>query len=195
VEAIIDMSSTAGRRRFNQSALPPAGQLELHVDSKILLELLQLGPKLEEMAEEAHEEYRRSGQANEYTDVDWEVLDDDFKESNRRQVLDIPVKLQQIGIGLVRSAEATNFAGFEDSEVEFLAPIEHMRWYHERLLAGWRYADIKEKDVARKLHPLLIPWDKLSEEKKELDRIAVRHIPKLLAIGGLKLVRLNPPVA
>jgi hypothetical protein len=42
------------------------------------------------------------------------------------------------------------------------------------MIAGWRYANIPEKDTAKKLHPLLLPYAQLPEAQKEKDRRPIR---------------------
>ena len=43
LEAIVDMSSLAGKPRYERSSLPPRRQLALHVDARRFLELVREG--------------------------------------------------------------------------------------------------------------------------------------------------------
>jgi len=52
--------------------------------------------------------------------------------------------------------------------------MEHKRWWAERSLGGWVYADTR--DNARKRHPLMRPYDDLTEDDKQKDRDNVMQI-------------------
>jgi hypothetical protein len=75
---------------------------------------------------------------------------------------------------------------FTRAEIEELAELEHERWMHERLAAGWARGP---RDDAARTHPSLVPWDELDEPEKEKDREVVRTIPELLASAGLTIAR------
>ena len=45
----------------------------------------------------------------------------------------------------------------------------------DRIRHGWTYAPVR--DNLRKLNPLLVPWDQLSEVEKEKDRDTIRNTP------------------
>ncbi|MEI7776697.1 MAG: RyR domain-containing protein [Verrucomicrobiota bacterium] len=113
----------------------------------------------------------------------WEHLPETLKEANRAQVADIPSKLRALGYeiapghGLPPSEIDMTAAQLED-----LAVREHDRWMRDRRRNGWTYAPIR--DNSRKHHPLLVPWEDLSDEAKELDRDAVRKVPVLLEKAG-----------
>jgi hypothetical protein len=48
-----------------------------------------------------------------------------------------------------------------------LSERNHNKWLHERMKAGWRYGPAR--DDALKTHPLMKPWNQLSEECKSID--------------------------
>ncbi len=68
-----------------------------------------------------------------------------------------------------------------------LARLEHARWCAERWVAGWVWA--KQKDIARRRTPYLVPWEELPPEIQEYDHEAVRRIPVFLAAADMKIVR------
>lgn len=76
---------------------------------------------------------------------------------------------------------------FDDKDLEDLSAFEHNDWWEERLGKGWVCGD--NKDEERKIHPSLVKWDELDKKDKDLDRDAVRNIPKLLDNIGLKIIR------
>jgi hypothetical protein len=69
--------------------------------------------------------------------------------------------------------------------VEPLAIAEHDRWMTEKQRSGWTYA--AKRDNEKLYHPLLVPYDDISEVEKEKDRVTVRNIPVLLAGAGYRV--------
>jgi len=71
---------------------------------------------------------------------------------------------------------------------ERLAEQIHDLWAKQRIKDGWQYG--VHRDDSRKFHPCLVPYDQLSDEEKEYDRVT--------ALGTLKTViklgyRVLPP--
>ena len=113
----------------------------------------------------------------------WDDLDESFRQSNRDAVAHIPAKLASAGIdpalwlglsGPPRlGAGSRLFANAEDCEK--LAELEHERWNTERRMDGWRSTTLASKDELRRLHPALVPYEALTDEVKEYDRVMVRE--------------------
>ena len=195
MEAIVDMSLLSAKRRFAQSALPSVDQLQLHVDAdrfmRLVLQDVVFNAAVEKMAVENHNRYRvslkKEGKSSP-TDVPWEKLPEDFRESNRNQARHIPDKLRAVGCGLWPGKKGEFFPiDFSDDEIEILARMEHERWMREKTATGWTYGDIR--DDAKKLHPDLVAWEELPESEKKKDRDAVREIPVRLADAGFEVYR------
>lgn len=126
----------------------------------------------------------------------WDELPETLRDSNRDQARDIGRKLAAVGYELVpRTDDDSPLFRFTNPEVEYLSRLEHERWCEERLRAGWRLGRIR--DVKRKLSPYLVAWESLTEEVRNLDRDAVRHIPALLALAGFTVRRaqLDGPIS
>jgi hypothetical protein len=71
---------------------------------------------------------------------------------------------------------------------ERLAENVHEVWAAQRIADGWRYGP--RRDDARKEHPGLAPYDRLSEAEKEYDRkTAFETLRTILALG----FRIEPP--
>jgi hypothetical protein len=200
MEAIIDMSTLAGRRRFTQEALPPSKQLEMHVNSEIFLKLMLRDvlykSAMECLAKEIHEQYRIDQQKNKNSDdlsmQPWEKLRDDLKNSNRKQAEEIPEKLRRIGFDFVPYLQKPEKPlRFSEEQIEFLAEMEHERWVDERNKEGWEFGS--PRDPEKKISPYLIPWSdpNLTEEVKEWDRNAVKKIPELLEKAGFEVYPLQ----
>ncbi|NOZ19839.1 MAG: Ryanodine receptor Ryr [Planctomycetes bacterium] len=197
IAAIIDMSMLAGRKSFEQAALPPAKQLELHVDADAFSQLVArdvlLGAAREKIARAIHEKYLRD-QKGKKSDDDpvmrpWNQLAEEYKESNRQQADQIPKKLRKIGCGFspVTGRDPVKIK-FTSEEVEVLSEMEHERYVSERRLAGWT---LGPRDDKKKTSPHLIPWDDLEDEVREWDRQAVRGIPEFMADAGFEIYRLH----
>ena len=122
----------------------------------------------------------------------WDDLPEALKESNRAQASHIGVMLKAFGCGIIPWADwdAESFE-FAPEEIELLAEMEHKRWVEERLRNDWTYAS-GTKNIEKKTSPYLVPWDELTEEVKEWDRVTVRGMPGFLARAEFQIVRLRP---
>ena len=103
-----------------------------------------------------------------------------IKESNLSNAVHIPTKLLSIGYRIrpVRKGYRATALQLNDSEVETMARVEHLRWSWEKRLNGWTYG--RTKDDRTKRHPDLVPYEELTEDEKEKDRELVRMIPAIL---------------
>ena len=147
---------------------------------------------IEELAEAAHELYLVEARARGETPQTnssirpWAELPEDLKDANRAQVADIPNKLRQLGYDL---APGHGLPASEikktDAQIEELSIREHDRWMKDRIRHGWTYAPVR--DNLRKLNPLLVPWDQLSEVEKEKDRDTIRNIPRLIETAKFRV--------
>lgn len=149
---------------------------------------------VERLARAIHEDYVRRRKADPTSAGDdpamrdWGELDESLKDSNRDQALDIERKLEAIGCKAVPRAEAAgSLSEFTDDDIEKLARLEHLRWAEQRRREGWRAGP--EREPAARRTPYLVPWGELPETVRDLDRDAVRAIPRLLAQSGLAVVR------
>jgi len=197
--AIIEMSMMAGRKTFEQAALPSPEQLKLHVDaemfSRLVVRDVLLGGAREVLAKAIHEKYRKDNKGkipeNSPSMVSWERLREDLKETNRQQADDIPEKMKAVGCDFVPvvNEKGIKLFRFMNDEIEIMAEMEHARWNKQKFLDGWSYGT--KKDPAKKTHPCLAEWKDLNEEDKEKDRAAVRGIPQLLKSAIFEIYRLK----
>jgi len=195
MQAIIDMSMVSNKRKFDQSSLPSQEQLELHVDAESFMRLVDQDVLFQStigtIAQEIHRQYLKllneMGEDNR-ANVPWEDLDDDLKESNKRQAEDIKAKLEEIDCWF-RPKETNNLFEFSREEILLLAEKEHNRWILEKKEKGWRYGKIR--DDLKKIHPDLVDWEHLPEESKRKDMNSIENIPKLLANVGFEIYRLE----
>lgn len=169
------------------------GLLDRTCDAELLL-----GGTYENLAHATHEEYVRvqeeEGQTPETNPamVPWDDLADNLKESNRAQASHIGVKLKEIDCTIVPWSDwdAESFE-FTAREIELLAEMEHKRWESERRRDDWTYAS-GPRNIEKRTSPYLVPWDELSGEVKEWDRVTIRGLPGFLARAEFQIVRLKP---
>ena len=200
MESILAMSTLTGKSTFERSSLPPEDQLELHVDARDFLALVQQieldGELLEKLASAAHEIFCEGLKTKGYrygpvsNDKDkthssllaYDQLPEDEKEQNRSNVRDIASKLSCVGY-IMRPARSNEQPfGFPGDALELLAQMEHERWMRQKQAAGWKYGS--KTDKAKKLHSAIREWKELPEAEKEKDRAMVRGIPAILARAG-----------
>ncbi|NLD97732.1 MAG: hypothetical protein GX635_11465 [Synergistaceae bacterium] len=121
---------------------------------------------------------------------------EEFKEATTmKEMLKIIGQLEQVFEivktmhDLIKAAakEAEQQSLLDDTELEYrLACANHNRWWAERVLAGWKYADKTQKENLE--HEDMKEFDKLSEVSKERDTQNVRQTAWLLSgVMGLRL--------
>ena len=143
------------------------------------------------LARALHEDFqqqRRSEGALDSKNPAWEDLEEDLRESNRHAADHIPIKLRALGYhnDSIKSGK-TRIERFTEDEIQLLGRMEHSRWCAERWLAGWRRGP--EKDVVKKLHPLLIPWNELPPQEQKKDHEQINAIPRVLDSIGQGIYR------
>ena len=174
---------------------PPGRCVRLPDDELALLAFISPGPprlegdRLDTAARKAHDIYLEQARSARLAGElePWETLSEDFRESNRQQVLYAVEILVRHGyrVGELRPGHVD--PTLSPAEVERMAAEEHGRWVIERLRAGWRYAEGRDRE--RKLSPYLAGWDRLPEDVKDYDRTAVRNYPSILRAAGLGIYR------
>jgi hypothetical protein len=191
MESIIAMSRLASKTRFERSSLPTEAQLDLHVDGRDFLALVQQpelgGALLERLARAAHAVYAQAQTTLGRTVPEFDALPENEQEQNRSQVRDIPAKLARAGCYMVPARGGEPPFTFPPDVLELLAQDEHQRWMEQKLNDGWIYGP-GEKDETGRRHNCILPWDELPEQQKEKDRAAVSNITAILAHAGYTVV-------
>ena len=155
--------------------------------------------RLEGAARLTHEDYVKSATPKELSLAPWPNLAESLKLSNYLQVAYWEKVFREYGLGIrkltpedLKSDPLDLLQVVGEDEMKKLAELEHGRWNVERLSLGWRYA--KTKDVAKKLSPCLVPWDKLKDidgtNYQPYDFDAVRGLPEKLRRAGSELYKL-----
>jgi len=116
----------------------------------------------------------------------WTALPERFRAASRHQADHIAYKLAAIGCHAIAETTEQRFA-FTPDEHEALAEMEHERWAAVQMLDGWQYGE--KRDDKAKRTPLLMPYDSLTAEIKDLDRLSVRAVPAQLDRVHRSIVR------
>ncbi|KAK3111134.1 hypothetical protein LTR53_013916 [Teratosphaeriaceae sp. CCFEE 6253] len=217
LEKILSTSRLAGRTRFDVAALPPEEQIQLHVDGKVFMAHLRapkLAPALRErLAEGMFAVYKQRRVVMCKTDEerraletdrsmrDWDELAPELKESTRAQADDIPRKLRAVGCFMLAEARGgdggergeplVRVPGFGVEELDLLSEVEHERFNAERLQRQWRMGP---RNSRQRTTPFLVPWRDLTQEWRDVDRVMVECVPRILEQAGWYIYRMREEV-
>lgn len=199
--AIIEMSMISKLKSYEQASLPVVDQLELHVDAKEfltfveseVLTLVLFGQALEDISRAIHEKYREDNKSrlpqNDPSMLPWDQLTIDLQESNRQQAINIPEKLRAVNHAMIPKIQSDILPfSFTLDEIEKLAEQEHIRFVDERKKAGWKLGP--KRDPINKISPFLVPWNKLDEPTKDIDRKTVTAISEIIDKAGFQIIAL-----
>jgi hypothetical protein len=190
-------------RSIRRSSLPPPAQLAMHVDAEEFDAILgrntgyRMPEIIEKLAEWIHEDWRKGDYPKQpHLDVPYARLAPIHQEDNRAAARRIPDVFALVGLGLtpevdarsVKKPTAEEIVRSIEDRIEVLAEAEHDGWMAHRAKNGWRYGT--PRDDARKLHPLMVPYDKLPPDEKDKDRDAVKRYPEQAKAAGFEIVRL-----
>lgn len=207
IESLISMSSLIGHMSFQRSSLPAEAQLGLHVPGLEFLAQVQAielsGELLERLAKAAHDIYcagkKRDGwkygpkksepEKTHPLMVEYKDLPEEYKESNRTTVRNIPKKLARAGYVMIPSRSNEPALEFPGDDMESLAEYEHELWMTAQLAAGFRLGKPTPQEPL--LNEFLVPWDQLDDKIKQIDRDLIRGIPKILAEAGYAVLRVD----
>ena len=115
----------------------------------------------------------------------WDKTSARNRASSRRAVLSGLEILRATGLEAQPGQSYCGFRGYrphietrlaDRALVERLAQAEHERWSAEKHADGFRPAGAGPRDDERKLHPLLVPYDALSDADRQKDRDQVMAI-------------------
>jgi voltage-gated potassium channel Kch len=156
------------------------------VDRTCSIEMVEHG-FTETLARVLHAVYRHQSTDSDGS-VPWAKLPDRYKSSNRAQARHVRKKLESVNCEIQPRTEWDSpLMEFNVDEVERLAELEHERWEQERLAEGWRFG--MPTDRKSNISEWLVPWKKLPDHIKEIDREFVRDLPKALAAAGYEIER------
>lgn len=168
-----------------RSYLPGHHLLDMHVDAATFWKLcerdLPFQDAAKQLARNLHDDWLR-GLTKEQRQQNpkakpWNDVDPDTRNANLAQALRIPNIVALAGLRVVRGKplpadQEARVRRTLLARAEILAEAEHNHWMVERLLSGWRYA--RERNDARKLHPLLVPYSQLPSLERDKDLRVIR---------------------
>ena len=79
--------------------------------------------------------------------------------------------------------EMREAAAMLSDAVETIAEVNHDMWAATRIADGWAYGE--QRDDAKKLHPDLLPYARLSEGERKYDRETAKAIVAELKRRGI----------
>lgn len=68
---------------------------------------------------------------------------------------------------------------------EELARNVHESWAKKRMAQGWTWGE--ERNDKKRTHPCLVPYDELSEEEREYDRMTSQETLRFILKYGFKI--------
>jgi len=146
------------------------------------------------MAAAIHETWRALAQAEgwrmqPHLDQDYALLTPEDQADNLAAARRMPAILAMAGLTIGKQPDgltADAVTSRIEAAIETMAEAEHDGWMLQKQQAGWEWAS--ERDDARKRHPSMIPYARLSDREKNKDRNSVRHYPDFAARAGLHIV-------
>jgi len=148
-----------------------------------------LGGEFEELAMEFHKGYNEFAVTKKWNTRTWEEIEESLRLSNRRQAQSAGRVLSMVGFCIVPiSDDCATVEKFSEAEIDRIAEVEHERWVADLMRDGWRYG--KDKNIAQRTHPDLVPWEDLNEDVRDIDRWWAQRLPKALEVVNYKVCRL-----
>ncbi|HEY6391310.1 MAG TPA: RyR domain-containing protein, partial [Bryobacteraceae bacterium] len=159
------------------------GLMERFQDKAEVLAPLIHKKYLESLTPEQRAEQGGRPLARAYDESDAEITDPNIMAARR-----IPDVLAVAGYRLEEGQEGPDaVTEFPKDDVELMANAEHRGWEESKRIDGWSYWRSRNNLALR--HPLLKPYESLSESDKNLDRDAICEYPKHARFIGYRIVK------
>ena len=178
---VVQMRSSSGLAQLLESqtgapevpdGLFPFGMLDAVLNVKNIV-----NDEQDTLAKAIHEDYLATAKTIEHrprpNQRPWNQLPERFRKRNRLNADHLIIKLRAAGRRLVANRESVEL---DEGEVKKLAQMEKQRWNAEFYSFGWRPGP-QRNDLA-KIHPLMVPWEELSDADRAYDLQDVRAIPQ-----------------
>ena len=223
IDSLVRMSSLPERQKhFGIAQLPSEGLLSLHVKDDFIEEVRRGELDaiiIEALAEACHKAWKeerkkqnwKSGTEQDkenktidkagkidYRLVEYDELDENDKENNRKTARLTKAKLTKVGCSIVRKVELEkNDRIISDFGKELIADkktlldelmlIEHDIWLRNHLIRGFSHAQKRNDDL--KLHPDITEFDKVPPADKVINDVIIRSIIPTLRRFGYVVVK------
>jgi hypothetical protein len=125
----------------------------------------------------------------------WNMLAEEFRDSNRLQADHLFVKMWMLGLKLtdmINSHPDSNTFAENSKNIKkltkpgkwhmVLAETEHNRWNADKLLAGYKYGETENKDGPEKTHDCLIRFDELKPDVMAYDENHIRELHIIISL-------------
>jgi hypothetical protein len=168
-------------------------------DKEIFNSNVLLNRSLDKLARVFHQAYLKVDSKNRNIDYQllseekkWEVLLEDFRQSNREVADHTWAILRMMGYKIEevpadKQVESNDKIISElDNKKEELARFEHYRWMVSKILDGWECGPYIEGE---KSNPCIVKYEELDEPTKDKDRANILAIIELFRNGTLRIVR------
>lgn len=211
LEFILAMSKLGGEKRFTPAYLPPAAQLDIHLDvadfqNKIMFEQL-IGDGMEtftkrlyenampaidytslsEKKEEETEEVKESKPAA----PDWNIIGEVNRGYYRAMIRFVFEKLQDahnpLGVRRMIPDAPDTVVGPGEEDLEKLAEWTHTAYVRAHMENGWRYDATADPELLRS--PDLVPYADLPKARKEKIRNNLINHARYIRSLGFELFR------
>ncbi|MEA4933656.1 MAG: Ryanodine receptor Ryr [Lawsonibacter sp.] len=135
VEAIMDMSTLAQAKKWEQSSLPPKEQLKLHLDEKLFLRYMMhdaiFSEKVEAIARLLRDRFNgletRIAITNDDASMEWDNLSEATKDFYRDHVKNIPEALLLVQYDVLYVDDKAENASLSEDELGELVRLEYKR--------------------------------------------------------------------
>ena len=195
MEAILEMSTLSGVKKWEQSYLPSQDQLKLHVDEQEFYHYMMFeeffSEKTSNLAYYISNQYKNMYLQNDKITMDGNdmMLDHYMKTWIIEQIKNIPQILHKANYELQSIKDNPEIIIFSKHELELLAKYQHEIWMKKRKKEGWKYG--KEADFDKLIHPAITRWNNLSDNIKEAIIKYIELWPEALVNSNLKIDRSN----
>lgn len=127
----------------------------------------------------------------------WINLDENMRWANRYQIDAYLTYLHTLGYSVTKELRKGEnevppeqfINELSEDKLTILMRMEKYRWNAERTIEGWKYGE--KRDNIHRIHPLIIPFNKVNLNEKLKDKQVIINLPYLLNLAGYKIIKYN----
>jgi len=148
---------------------------------------LEADPVRETLAAAVHGHHRTEVTGAPAPAPRWASVPEQDRAASRALVASIPAALLGIDRQIVASRVPPEV--LDAQQIEVLAEAAHASWIGHRASEGRDHG--QHRHDGTRSHPDIVPWEALREPRREIDRVMMRAIPRMLAEVGLGIEPLD----